>query len=333
MLSMRKPITHILLAIFLAFSVNLHAAGPTTIKTGDAIIWSDPGNISSKDLSANPWGEKETPQLPVKFLEEDKGGHNSKFDVEDSAGTKWKAKLGIEAQPETVASRILWSVGYFTNENYLIKNLEVQGLPAHLRRGQGHVTSPNHLDEARLQKHEDGEKKTANWSWKHNPFVGQREFNGLRVMMALLGNWDLKNENNAIYTQKDGTQHYLVTDLGTAFGPSGNRWTEEGSKNNLKAYRKTKFITKTTRKYVSFSLPRYPPFLFVFNLPIYVHQVSMRWVGNKIPREDAKWIGSLLAQLSTAQIESAFRAGGYTTEQASAFAQVLQARIAELNRL
>ena len=43
--------------------------------------------------------------------------------------------------------------------------------------------------------------------------------------MAFLSNWDLKDENNAIFTAKDGQQEYLVTDVGTAFGASGKHWT------------------------------------------------------------------------------------------------------------
>src|SRR5205807_1169699 len=99
-------------------------------------IWADPGDIKSKDLFNGPGGEKHRPQLPVKFLKEDKHGHNSKLDVEDSNGKKWKAKLGIEAQPETVATRLLWAVGYFTNEDYFIPDPKIEGLPAHLHRGQ-----------------------------------------------------------------------------------------------------------------------------------------------------------------------------------------------------
>jgi hypothetical protein len=278
-------------------------------------------------------GEKHQPKLPVKFLDQDKGGHNSKLDVEDSSGTRWKAKLGIEAQPETVATRLLWAIGYFTNEDYFVTNLEVDGLPSHLRRGQGHVSSPNHLDKVRLQRRPGSEKKSANWDWKHNPFKDTREFNGLRVMMALLGNWDLKDENNAVYRNKDGSEEYLVTDVGTAFGPSGDRFTEAGSKNNLKAYRSAKFIAKVTSTHVDFNFPRVPPLIYIFDVPHFFHQISMRWVGNRVPRADAKWVGSLLAQLSEQQIEGAFRAGGYSSEQATAFTQVVEARIAELNRL
>lgn len=296
-------------------------------------IWRDPGDIKAKDLLNGPGGEKHHPQLPVKFLKEDRHGQNSKFNVEDADGTKWKAKLGIEAQPEVVATRLLWAIGYFTNDNYYVPNLEVKELPAHLHRGQGHVISPDRVDGARLQRHPGNEKKEDNWNWKHNPFVGTREFNGLRVMMAFLSNWDLKDENNAISANKDGRQEYLVTDVGTAFGASGKHWTEAASKNNLEEYRKAKFIFKIAPDYVDFNFPRRPPLLHLLVLPSYLHQVHMRWVGNRVPRADAKWLGSLLAQLTTDQILDAFSAGGYPPDKATAFTKVVQSRIAELKQL
>jgi len=298
-----------------------------------AAIWHDPGDIRSKNLLNGPGGEKHRPQSPLKFLKEDRHGQNSKFDVEDANGTKWKAKLGIEAQPEVVATRLLWAIGYFTNENYFIPNLEVKELPAHLHRGQGHVIAPDHVDGARLQRHVGGEKKEANWNWRNNPFAGTREFNGLRVMMAFLSNWDLKDENNAIFTDKDGQQQYLVTDVGTAFGASGKHWTEAASKNNLKEYSKARFISKVAPDYVDLNFPRRPPLLHLLVLTSYLRQIHMRWVGNHVLRADAKWLGSLLAQLSTDQILDAFRAGGYEHDKAAAFTKVVQSRIAELNQL
>ena len=338
--SVMKPITKLrsrislstlLAAVLLCLSSA--AAAPVSQAThGSPIIWSDPGDIGSKDLFNGPGGQEHRPALPAKFLKEDSSGHNSKFDIADAKGKKWKAKLGIEAQPEVVATRLLWAIGYFTNDNYFISDLTVKDLPEHLHRGEGHVIAPGHVEKVRLQRHLEG-KKSGQWAWRHNPLVGSREYNGLRVMMALIANWDLKNENNAIYDEKDGAQRYMVTDVGTAFGASGDRWTEAQSKNNLKAYESAKFIGEVTPKYVNFSFPRFPPFLYVFDLPHFVHQVSLRWVGNHIPRQDAKWVGSLLAQLSHKQIEDAFRAGGYSPEQVEAYSRAVAKRIAELKQL
>ncbi len=327
-----RTLTAGLVGLLLLCSLSLEAQKQPDVARQAAVLWTDPGDIKSKDMKNGPGGADGAPRLPVKFVEEDLDGHNSKINVEDANGKKWKAKMGIEAQPEVVAVRLMWAIGYFANENYFVRDLDVKGLPSKLRRGQGHVTSPEHLDYARLQRHTPGEK-SGQWAWSKNPFVGKREFNGLRVMMALLGNWDMKNDNNAIYITKDGAQHYLVTDLGTSFGASGDRWTEAPSKNNLQAYQGTEFITHKSEKHVSFSFPRFPPFLYIFNLPHFLHQVSLRKIGNNIPREDAKWVGSLLAQLSTEQIEDAFRAAGYGPDEVQDFTKAVLSRIAELNQL
>src|SRR5205807_823541 len=160
------------------------------------------------------------------------------------------------------------------------------------------------------------------------------EFNGIRVMMALLDNWDLKDENNAIFEGKNSSvKFYGVTDVGSTFGQPGRGYTDESSKNNLKAYRKAKFISKLTPTYVDFAFPRLPPLLYIFALPYYVQEIRVRWVGKHIPRSDAKWVGSLLAQLSPEQIRDAFRACGYSPAQVEAYAKVVQRRIEELNRL
>ena len=299
-----------------------------------AVLWKDPGDIKTKDLFNGPGGESYRPELPLKFLKEDNHGHNSKFDAEDANGRIWKVKLGIEAQPEVVASRLLWAIGYFTNDNYFIRNVPIEGLPAHLKRGAGHVISRDRLDYARLQRGPAGEKKESNWEWRHNPFLATREFNGLRVMMALLSNWDLKTENNAILSGRDGKQDYLVSDVGTGFGAAGQRRHEDETKNNLKMYQRARFISKVTPEYVDFNFPRRSPLLHIaVALPSYIHQWRMHWIGHHVARADAKWVGSLLAQLSPEQIQDAFRAAGYSRDQIAGFTQTLQARIAELNKL
>ena len=295
------------------------------------VLWRDPGDIGARDLFWGPGGKQDEPQPPFKFLKEDLNGHNPKFDVEDARGTKWRVKLGKEAQPEIVASRLLWAIGYFANENYFVTQLRVNELPQ-LERGENFMKH-DQIRNVRLQRHP--EKRTADWGWQHNPFVGTREFNGLRVMMALLSNWDLKDDNNAILAASDSSPPaYEVSDVGSTFGGSGRGYLDDPSKNNLKAYRKSKFIAKVTDDHVDFNFPRRPPLLYsIFAFPLYWHQVHMRWVGNHVPRADAKWVGSLLSQLSDKQIRDAFRAGGYTPEQVEGFANALEQRIAELKKL
>ncbi|PYP91389.1 MAG: hypothetical protein DMG65_07920 [Candidatus Angelobacter sp. Gp1-AA117] len=325
----------ILLVVFLV-SIQLPAQDKKGARqtAGSAIIWEDPGDIKSKDLFYGPGSKKDEPHGTFKFIKEDKHAHSPKLDVEDENGKTWRAKMGAEAQPEPVATRLLWAVGYFTNENYYLPEMTVTNLPGHLTRGQEFVTAPGHVKSVRLQRHPKHEKKAGTWNWRQNRFLDTREFNGLRVMMALISNWDLKDDNNAIYEDESSReQFYEVTDVGSSFGTPGRRYRDAPSKNNLKEYRKQKFISKITPTYVDFDYPHLPPLLYVFAFPYYSHEIRIRWVGKHIPRQDAKWIGSLLAQLTPEQIHDAFRAGGYSPDKIEAYSAVLQKRIAELNQL
>ena len=77
-----------------------------------AVLWANPTDINQRNLYYGPGGKENEPQGPFTFLKEDMSGTNPKFNLRDGAGTKWKAKLGVEAQPETVAARLLWAVGF-----------------------------------------------------------------------------------------------------------------------------------------------------------------------------------------------------------------------------
>ena len=63
---------------------------------------------------------------------------------------------------------------------------------------------------------------------------------------------------------KDGTQLYMVTDVGSTFGMTGRSYTDAMSKNDLKKYRKAKFITKIKPDYVDLNFPTHAPLLFIF---------------------------------------------------------------------
>lgn len=332
-----SSLTRLAIAICLVSSLNALSAAVEPKKPADPnlIMWTDPGDIKSKDLFYGPGGEENQPKLPVTFIKEDLKGHSPKFDVRDAAGKKWKAKMDIEAHTEPVASRLVWAVGYLANENYYYPTLKIEGLPAHLTRGQEFVGPEGEVHGVRLQTHPDHLEKRKNWSWHHNPFIHTREFNGLRVMMAVINNWDLKDDNNGIFTEaKDAEKKvYAVSDLGASFGSSGESYTNKGSKGNLVAYRHSGFLSKVARHHVDFNFPTHLPFLYVFNLPHFLSEFRNRSIGKHIPRDDAKWVGSLLGQLTPQQIRDAFRAGGYTSEEAEGYAVILEKRIAQLNAL
>jgi hypothetical protein len=309
--------------------------GPAEITgKGPAVVWEYPKDIATRNLFYGPGGKAHVPRGTFTFAKEDLEGSNPKFEVTDQDGVKWKVKMGEEARPETVASRLVWAVGYSANEDYFLPVLRVREM-ARLQRGHKLVTPDGIVYDVRLKRHLKGEKKIGTWEWAHNPFSGTRELNGLRIMMAVINNWDLKDENNAVY-QLDGDrpeQLYLVSDLGASFATTGFGWTRRGSKGKLKAYEHSKFFRQVTPDYVSFYVPSRPA---LDHYPA-IHELQMRrrlyWIGRRIPRTDARWMGEMLGRLSGQQIRDAFRAAAYPAQDVEGFSRVVEHRIAELRSL
>jgi len=301
------------------------------------VLWSNPTDIASRDLFYGPGGKEHEADTTFTFLKEDLNGTNPKFDVRDENGVKWRVKLGAEARPETVASRLVWAVGYFTNEDYFLPDLRVENMQP-LKRGQNLIGPDGSMHNVRLKRYLKGEKKIGDWQWGHNPFTGTRELNGLRVMMALINNWDLKDVNNSVYEERTGENggpelRYMVSDLGGSFGTTGLSFSSDRSKGNFPAYSRSKFIIRLTSRYVDFNVPTRPNLFRLVNPKEFVGRMRLRWVGKHIPRTDAKWIGQLLSQLSPDQIRQAFRAAGYSPDQVEQFTEVLKKRIGELTKL
>jgi hypothetical protein len=306
---------------------------PTTkpIGTGPAVLWREPKDIASRDLYYGPGGAADQPAPPFTFEREDSEGTNPKFDVIDHNGVRWRVKLGNEAQPETAASRLVWATGYFVNENYLLPVIKVEKMP-HLHRGGNYVSSDGTIRNARLKRRPKNETKLGTWEWGDNPFKDTRQLNGLRTLMAVLNNWDLKDMNNSIIQVQTGEpeRRYAVTDLGASFGSTG--WTWHG-KGNLEAYSDSKLIGSVSDGYVNFNVPGKPSPERFLNVVETSRRLSIIWVGRHIPVADARWLGQQLARLSPKQIADAFRAAGYSPEEVQQLTAVLQRRIGELQSL
>jgi hypothetical protein len=295
------------------------------------LIWRDPGDMASLDLTYGAGGKAHAPDPTgtFTFVSEDTAGSSPKFEVTDGQGVLWKVKLGQEAKPETAATRFLWAAGYFVDEDYYIAELTVKGLPT-LQRGQELVSSGGIVHGARLERKPTSVKKLGDWDWFDNPFLGQRELNGLRVMMSLLNNWDLKQVNNAIYVV-DGERHYVVSDAGATFGHTGNAL--QRSRGVPKDYEGSKFIAKVHPEFIDFELNSRPFFLFAVAVSNYRERTKMEKITQDIPRADAKWLGRRLSMLTDGQIRDGFRAAGYGTGDVETLTRTVRQRIAALEAL
>jgi hypothetical protein len=276
------------------------------IPAGTPVLWRKPEDIASRDLFLGPGGKNMRPDLRrITFLKEEKGGYSKKYRVRDGSGREWVVKIGKEAQSETSAVRLLWGVGYLTEVNYLVPRVTIPG--------KGTFTN------ARFEARPDGWKRAGEWKWKQNPFTTTPEYKGLKVMMALINNWDLKDSNNVLVqvrTNHGDELRYVISDLGATFGHASTTplfWRITRSRNNPTNYAKSDFFEKVKG-----------------NRVVLHFGGKNRGLMNDITVDDAVWIGSWLAQLNDQQLKDAFRAANYTPDQIDLLTRVVRARTNEL---
>ncbi|MDQ3800598.1 MAG: hypothetical protein M3384_14205 [Acidobacteriota bacterium] len=278
---------------------------------GKPIMW-ERVNISRRDLFYGPGGRDMMPDLSrITFIKEEKGGHNKKYRIKDGAGKIWVAKLGREAQPETAAVRLMWALGYKTEINYLVPSLTIPG------KGT--------FRNVRLEARPDNIERLDEWKWKRNPFIGTKEFQGLKIMQVFLTNWDIVDVQNKIL-QVDGRNgkelHYIISDLGATFGKLGN--------NNLPIIYRLGRKTGKPSAYIKTSLVREVKENGRVRL---AYKGKNRWLFKDIMVEDVDWLSRLLLQLSDKQIRDAFRAANYSPGDVNTLTQAVKNKITELSRV
>lgn len=308
---------------------------------GTPVTWRDPGDIASRDLRFGPGSAELAPLAPFTFVEELSTGVSPKFKVKDARGVVWSVKLGEESQAETVASRLVWSMGYFADEAYYFDRVQVMNLPR-LSRGQNFIEGSNTVRGARFEPKRNDVKRGETWDWLDNPFVGQREFNGLKVMMVLLANYDTRLDNNQIYRTQNPTTgeweaRYVVNDIGATFGHVGGLGGKR-AKNSLEDFRNAKFVVGVENGMVNFDYNTTPKgaggfFASVFKSGYAKRQANKEKAMKSVPVDDARWIGSMLSRLSDEQLRDAFRAANYDQPTTDGFVSALRDRINQLTQL
>ena len=294
-------------------AVDLSVAKPKSkdkkVPSGTPIFWRRPVDIRNRDLFLGPGGSRMQPDLSrIEFIKEEKGGYSKKFRLRDGSGREWVAKVGKEAQSETSAVRLLWAVGYPTEINYLVPRVTIPG--------KGTFTN------VRFEARPEDVKRVGEWKWSENPFVQTREYQGLKIMMALINNWDIKDSNNEMlqFRGRDGdVLVYIISDLGATFGHASGTplfWRITRSRNNPKNYANSNFLKKVKDNRVELKYGGKNTGLF-----------------KNINVDDATWIASWLSQLSDQQIRDAFRAANYTPSEINLLAGEVRQRTNELVNL
>jgi hypothetical protein len=270
-----------------------------------AELWSAPD--ANRDLFLGVGGKRlaPDPSITYKVLDVKRGGFSLGFTVEGPESRKWSVKLPPEAPTEVVASRILWGVGFHQPPIYYVGRWNAEGSPDH------NPQLPGRFRESKPDLH--GLDADGTWSYYHGPFVGSRELNGLLVLMVMLGNSDLKDEQNAIYNLKrpveGAARWYVARDLGQSFGRTG---VIEAPRGDVKVFEDTPFIKGMAGPYVRFD-----------------------WRGrhgvllDHITAVDVRWICEKLGRLTDQQWQDAFRSGGYAPAISDRFIRRFKQKIVE----
>ena len=277
--------------------------------------WQSPGDLHARDVFSGPWsaGHAPDPHAEYTFVRPKTGGFNPGVIVRDPQGREWHVKQpsghsGDEGPSEVVLSRVLSALGYHQPPVYYLASFKMRDSSGvHTERGgRFRLALPSLTDQ--------GE-----WSWQQNPFVGQRPYQGLLVILVMFNSSDLKNSNNTLYeyTPPSGgsPRHwYVVRDLGLALGRTG-RFSP--LRNNFDVFSRTEFITGERLGFIEFDY----------------HGLHKELVTGRITREDVRWAGALIGGLSERQWQDAFRAGGYAPDMAARFIKILRERVAQAQRV
>jgi hypothetical protein len=272
---------------------------------GHAIIWQKV-DVARQDTYLGPGGAAMQPDVShVELIKEEKGGHSKKYRVRDGAGNEWVAKVGDEAQSETAAVRLLSSLGYVTEVNYLIPKLTIKGAGT--------------FSNVRLEARPSNVKRGKEWKWGHTPFEKTPQMKGLMMMMAFINNWDMKSANNVIIHDGD-LDKYVISDLGVSFGKTGSNplpifWRIGRSRNKPSDYARTRLVSGVSDYKVRV-----------------VYNGKNRSRMHDFTKEDARWLADLLLQLSDAQIRDMFRAANYSAGDIHTLTKAVKARITQLDR-
>ena len=276
---------------------------PTSAQLAQLWIEPDPG----RDLFWGVGGKRLAPDPSATYtvIGVKRTGFSSGYDVEGPGEREWSAKFPPEAPTEVVASRLHWAVGYHQPPIYYLAEWRAEKAP-----------SPNPQLPARFREKKPdlhGLDDKGSWSYYQNPFVGTVQLSGLLVLQAMLGNSDIKDDNNAFYELAEpfegAKSWYVARDLGQTFGRTG---VIDAPRGDIEVFEQTPFIKGVRNGRVVFD-----------------------WRGRhgvlleQITPADVRWICARLDTLTDRQWADAFRAGGYGKELSGRFIRRMKQKIAE----
>lgn len=304
----------LVLVVALVACASPHAQPQPAASPDIAELWQEPTDLLQRDLFYGPGGAALAPRNEgtFEFVAFKTTGTNPGYDVKDASGRLWSVKLGIEAQPEVTASRILWAMGFPQPASYFVERFTLTGTDAGVK------------EIARFRTDLDQWKPVGEWSWYENPFVNTQQFRGLVVAQLILNNWDMKTSNNRLYEATDSSaaprRQFMVRDVGSSLGHSkqfplfaflGTRGMQ-GSKNDLEGFEQQGFIKSVNGNRVEFD-----------------YRGMNEALVNTVTVPDVIWACEQLAKIPDGHWQAAFKAGWYPQAEADRYIRKIKSKISE----
>lgn len=320
---MRAIRAAIAMAVCLAPARGITFTAPAADAETIRVLWRDPGAVAARDLYWGAGSEARAPKPPFTFVSENLSGTKPKINVKDAAGVAWSVKLTTarpgqnEVHAEIAASRFVWALGYFVDENYFVPEGRIDGVKD-LKRAAEVVGADGGFRIARFERRPPEAQPAGNWDIEDNRFNGTRELSGLQALMILLGNWDYTVGNTIALRvplpNGDVEERYLVSDLGATFGRMRGGVNQAPNRWSLEDFSDAKYLGGVALGKLEFraTLQRATPLA--------------------VPLAHARWFSSMLSQLTDAQIRQAFEASGAAPAEVAAFSAQVRKRITELDR-
>ena len=309
---------------------RIRRAGPRRLTAAHHVLWRDPGNVEALDLTGGPGGTN-APAPPFQFVEEHLTGSQPCVSVTDAAGRRWRVKWGDEVRSENFAVRLAWACGFFAETTYFLASGTIEGA-ADLQRAKNCIGDDCRFADARFELDDPAVRKLFeehSWAWNDNPFIGTQQFQGLKILVMLLSDWDTKDRrdvargsNTAIFEHRVGHRQrearYLITDWGGSMGRWGSnivtraRWDLEGFEAQT-----PEFVVGVDEAMVRFG---------------YTGQRTAD-VATGITVSNVAWLYQYLGRVTDVQLEQALRASGASPDETERFTRALRDRINQLGRV
>jgi hypothetical protein len=291
------------------------------------ILWHTPPAATDQDWECTFSGCDHAPAPPFRFVKADAGGTSAKVTIKDGHGRTYSVKFGGKVIAESFGSRFLPAVGYTVEPSYFVGPGRIEGIPR-LHLVSDFVKRDGSFARARFQLRDSKELAflpNHAWSLADNPFRGSPQLAGLRVVLMLLSNWDIKDarngqtaSNTGVFRSSDASRPellYSFFDWGSTLGRWGGLVGRTRSDCSGFHYQTPEFITGVSGGVVRWGY----------------QSKRTQDVTKGITVADLRWLAPYLNAIKPAEIRIGLKASGATDRQAACWEQALTERIHQID--